>query len=105
MSTRTRSMIALTTVAGLALTACGGNWSQSEAEEELSNEFDTQYPEDAPHEVSCPGDMEVEEGETMTCDLTDANGSGSVLLEILSVDGDEFEWEAQLGDDYALNDG
>lgn len=105
MNTRTRSMIALTAMAGLALTACGGNWSQSEVEEELANELDDQYPQDVPHEVTCPGDLEVEEGEGMTCDLTDASGSGSIMVEIVSVDGNEFEYEANVGSDYTLNDG
>lgn len=105
MHIRARNTIALAAISGLALTACGGGWSQSEIEDELETELNSRFPEDEPHEVDCPGDMEVEEGEQMTCELSDASGSGSLIVEITSVDGGEFQYEANVGEDYAPNDG
>lgn len=99
MNTPTRSMIALTAVAGLALTACGGNWSAADIEEELQTELDTEFPEYAPHELDCPGDLEYEVGESITCDLTDAHGDTTMELEIVDEVGDEYEYEYRVMDD------
>ncbi len=98
-----RALVALMAVATLGLTGCGGQWSESEMESELESKFDADYPEDAPHEVDCPGDLEVEEGETVTCDFTDAHGSGSFTVEVVSTDGSDFEYEA-IVDDYQGTD-
>ncbi|WP_120004019.1 DUF4333 domain-containing protein [Nesterenkonia muleiensis] len=94
MHTRTRATITLTALSGLALTACGGSWSQSEVEDEVASAFDEQFPEDAPHEVDCPGSMEAEQDEQMTCDFTDAHGAGAVEVRIIDVDGSDIEYEA-----------
>lgn len=104
MKTRTRSMIALTAAAGLALTACGGNWSQSDVESELADAFDEEFPEDEPHEFSCPGDLEAEEGESMDCEFTDTSGTGLATVEIVEVDGSDIHYETEILD-YAPSDG
>jgi hypothetical protein len=94
-----RIMVAVVALAALGLTGCGGQWPESEMESELESKFDADYPEDAPHEVDCPGDLDVEEGETISCEFTDSHGAGSFAVEVVSVDGSDFEYEA-IVDDY-----
>lgn len=98
MRSRNRTMVALIAVATLGLTGCGAPWGEAEVEAELESELDAGYAELAPHEVDCPGDLDAEAGEQMTCEFTDATSSGSVVVEILDVDGNDSEYEAQVTD-------
>lgn len=96
MNRTTRVVVGLGAVAVFGLTGCGDAWPESEVEAALEEQLDAEFPEDVPHEVDCPEDMEAEEGERMMCEFTDSASAGSVDVEIVSVDGNDIEYEAEI---------
>ncbi|HEY8584638.1 MAG TPA: DUF4333 domain-containing protein [Capillimicrobium sp.] len=81
-------------LAALALTACGTNTIDAE---KLQEELRTQLSDDAgvdPEKVSvtCPEDVEIEQGKTFECELTAPNGD-KVQVDVTMTD-DEGTVEA-----------
>lgn len=98
-------LTALTAAGAIGLTAaCGSTWSESDIESDLSRDLDTEYPNDAPHEVDCEESLDTEVGESTSCEVEDANGSGTIVIEIVAVDGNEIEYEGEYSD-YNLHNG
>ncbi|WP_150461638.1 DUF4333 domain-containing protein [Nesterenkonia ebinurensis] len=99
------ALTALVAAGAIGLTAaCGNTWAESDIESDVERDLDSQFPEDAPHEVDCDGDLDAEVGETISCPMSDQNGSGTAEIEIVSVDGNEIEYEVNIPD-YSLDNG
>lgn len=67
-------------------------------------DLDSEFPQDAPHEVDCEEGLDAEVGESTSCEVEDANGAGTIVVEIVQVDGNEIEYEAEFSD-YNLHNG
>ncbi len=98
-------LTALTAAGAIGLTAaCGSSWSASDIESDLARDLDNEFPQDAPHEVDCQEGLDAEVGESTSCEVEDANGAGTIVVEIVQVDGNEIEYEAEFSD-YNLHNG
>lgn len=84
-------------VLSFALAGCSSSVTveQSEVEEQISAELEEQVGQ-APDDISCPGDLEGEEGETMECTLTAGEDELGVQVEVTSVDGDDVRFDIQV---------
>ena len=68
---------------------------EAQAEEQLASEVDGAAPD-----VSCPGDLDAEEGATMECELT-VEGDETVYpvsIEVTSVEGDTANFSIEVGE-------
>jgi hypothetical protein len=70
-------MLVVTGVAGLLLAGCGDQEIDAGKAEDFVR--DTSRAPDLIHEVSCPDDVKVEEGETFECTIKVADGSEEVV--------------------------
>ena len=92
---RTSALAALVLVAGATLTGCSNAASQADVEDQISQQLEGEF-ESPPEDVSCPGDLAAEKGETMTCTMTADGVEYDVDVEVTSVeDGTvnfDIEW-------------
>ncbi|MEO9322534.1 DUF4333 domain-containing protein [Nocardioides sp. C4-1] len=84
-------------VLALALAGCssGGSVDQSDLEDQISTQLEEEVGQ-APDDISCPGDLDAEEGETMECTLTAGEDELGVQVEVTSVDGDNVKFDIQV---------
>lgn len=102
---RARLLVAgVGTAALLGLAACGGDGdgndrggggadavSASEVEDRISSDLEEQVGQE-PDEVSCPDDLEAEEGATLECTLTAGTDELGVTVTVQSVEGDTVNY-------------
>ncbi|WP_139978149.1 DUF4333 domain-containing protein [Nocardioides litoris] len=89
-----RRLLAAAPLAALALglSACSsGAVPQSDVEDRISSELEEQVGQ-APDDVSCPDDLEAEEGATLECTLTAGEDELGVTVTVDSVDGDTVNY-------------
>ncbi|GAA1903812.1 hypothetical protein GCM10009737_00610 [Nocardioides lentus] len=93
--------LAVTLAGGLAalglLTSCGaGTVDAGTLEEQITNEV-TEQTGEAPEGVTCPDDLEGEEGATTTCVLTATDGSEfDVAVDVTSVEGEQVNFNFEV---------
>lgn len=99
---RTLALAVAVAAGGLLVAGCSTTNSvsqsdvESQAEEQLAAQVDTGVTPD----VSCPGDLDAEEGATMECELT-VEGDDAVYpvsIEVTSVEDDTANFSIEVGD-------
>ncbi len=77
----------------LGLASCGSVIQQDELESQIVDTIRTEFDFEA--EVSCPGDLEAEEGATTECTATDPATDGEIALKITvtSVEDGEAQFD------------
>lgn len=97
-----RPVVATAAIAAalVALAGCSGTskMSQSEAESQISSALEDQVGQ-APDDVTCPGDISAEVGETMRCELTAGGDTYGLTMEITSVEGDKAKFDIEVDDE------
>jgi hypothetical protein len=82
--------VALVVVAGLFLTGCSRSLAADDIERKLEQELSS---EDFVPDVSCDDDLEGDEGATITCSTTLANGDAAdIVVTATNVSGDQVEY-------------
>lgn len=99
---RTRSALVLAPLAVLALAGCsfsagGASLDQEEVEQQITDKLTEQVGQ-APDDVTCPGDLEAEEGATMTCVLSAGGETIDVTVTVTGVDGSDVQFDIQVAD-------
>lgn len=96
---RTTLTVAAVVLTGAAMASCSSSdsVSKSDVEKQVSAELADQVGQ-APDDVTCPGDLAVEVGTTMTCVLTDGSTTVDVALVVTKVDGGNAEFDIQVAD-------
>lgn len=84
------------------LTACsfsvgGGTVEQAEVEQQVSTRLGEQVGQE-PDDVTCPDDLEGEEGASMTCVLAAEGVEFDVEVVVTSVEDDRVEFDIQVAD-------
>lgn len=94
---RRSSLAALALVAGATLAGCSTSASQADVEEQITTQLEGQLGA-APEDVSCPGDLAAEKGETMTCTMTASEVEYDVEVTVTGVDGDTINFDIEVVD-------
>ena len=94
---RSSALAALVLVAGATLTGCSSAASQSDVEDQISAQLSGELGGD-PQDVSCPGDLAAEKGETMTCTITVDDVEYDVKVEVTSVEDDTVNFDIEILD-------
>lgn len=100
---RARRALLLAPVAALALAGCsfsvgGTSVDQEELEQTISDKLAEQVGT-TPDDISCPGDLDAEEGTTMTCVLTHEGTSYDVTITVTGVEGTDVDFDIQVADE------
>ena len=94
-----RSLVLVT--AGAALAGCGmlgpASVPADEVETQVSDKL-TELVGQTPEEISCPEDLQAEEGAEMTCVLSDGGQTIDVTVTVTRVDGGDVEFDIQVAD-------
>lgn len=97
---RTSALAALVLVAGATLAGCSNAASQADVEAQISSQLEGELGS-APQDVSCPDDLEAEEGQTMTCTITVEDVEYDVAVEVTSVEDETVNFDIEVLDPIA----
>lgn len=84
---RSPALAALIVLAGVTLTGCASSVAKADVEDQISTQLEGEF-ESPPEDVSCPGDLAAEKGETVTCTMTADGTEYDVDVEVTSVEDD-----------------
>lgn len=76
----------------------GSSVSQEEVEEQVATQLEAEVGQ-APDDISCPGDLPAEEGETMECTLTAGSDELGVTLTVTEVDDGDVKFDIEVDDE------
>ena len=94
---RKAALAALVLAASTALAGCSSAVAQADVEDQISSQFEKQIGA-PPEDVSCPGDLNAEKGEEMTCTLTTDGTEYDVKVTVTSVEGDTANFDIEVLD-------
>jgi hypothetical protein len=89
----------LVPVVALAALAVGCSSTPTVDQSDLEGEVSAQLEQEvgtAPDDVSCPGDLTGEVGETMRCTLTAGEDELGLTVEVTEVDGEDVGFDIQV---------
>ena len=94
---------ALPLLGSLALAACSGTATvdQGDVEAEAATQLAEAVGSDTEPDISCPGDLTAEVGETLVCELSVEGDSEvyEVTIEVTEVDGDDVAFDVEVADE------
>ena len=90
-------LAAVLVTAGGALAGCSSSVAQGDVEDQIVSQLGTQLDEE-PDSASCPGDLNAEVGETMTCTLALNGLEKDVDVEVTAVEGGDASFDLELQD-------
>jgi len=94
---RSSALAALVLVAGATLAGCSSAASQADVEAQISSQLEGQLGAE-PDDVSCPGDLAAEKGETMTCTIDVEDVEYDVKVEVTSVEDGTVNFDIEVLD-------
>jgi ABC-type glycerol-3-phosphate transport system substrate-binding protein len=94
---RSSALAALVLVAGATLAGCSSAASQDDVESQISTQLEGELGSE-PQDVSCPGDLAAEKGETMTCTMKVDDVEYDVKVEVTSVDDGTVNFDIEVLD-------